>query len=48
LSIRLGNADGAGVQVDGKPLDLAPFRHANVAHIRLFGANGADAPRAEF
>lgn len=45
LSIRLGNAEGAEVTVDGKPLDLAPFRHANVARLSVFGA---DAPRSEF
>jgi len=48
LSVRLGNADGAEVMIDGKPLDLAPFRRANVARLRVFGADGADAPRAEF
>jgi cytoskeleton protein RodZ len=48
LSVRLGNADGAEVIIDGKPLDLAPFRRANVARLRVFGADGADAPRAEF
>jgi cytoskeleton protein RodZ len=48
LSVRLGNADGAEVKIDGKPLDLAPFRRANVARLRVFGADGADAPRAEF
>jgi len=48
LSVRLGNADGTEVIVDGKPLDLAPFRRANVARLRVFGADGAEAPRAEF
>jgi cytoskeleton protein RodZ len=48
VSVRVGNADGASVVVDGKPLDLAPFRHANVARIRLFDANGGESPRAEF
>ena len=45
LSVRLGNAEGAEVIVDGKPIDLAPFRHSNVARLSLFGA---DSPRAEF
>ncbi|MET0232331.1 MAG: RodZ domain-containing protein [Rhodanobacteraceae bacterium] len=45
LSVRLGNADGAEVVVDGKTLDLAPFRHSNVARLSLFGA---DSPKAEF
>jgi cytoskeleton protein RodZ len=48
LSVRLGNAEGAEVKVDGKAIDLAPFRHANVARLRVFGENGADAPAAEF
>jgi hypothetical protein len=43
--VRLGNADAADVTVDGKTLDLAPFRRANVARLSVFGA---DAPRAEF
>jgi cytoskeleton protein RodZ len=45
LSVRLGNADGAEVIVDGKPIDLAPFRHSNVARLSLFGE---DSPKAEF
>jgi len=48
ISVRLGNAEGAEVRVDGKTIDLAPFRHANVARLRVFGENGADAPTAEF
>jgi cytoskeleton protein RodZ len=48
LSLRLGNADGAEVRLDGKPLDLAPFRRANVAHVRVFGADGTPAAPAEF
>lgn len=48
ISVRLGNAEGAEVKVDGKTVDLAPFRHANVARLRVFGENGADAPAAEF
>jgi len=48
VSVRLGNAEGAEVKVDGKTIDLAPFRHANVARLRVFGENGADAPAAEF
>jgi cytoskeleton protein RodZ len=45
LSVRLGNADGAEVIVDGEAIDLAPFRHSNVARLSLFGA---DSPKAEF
>jgi cytoskeleton protein RodZ len=48
LSVRLGNAVGAEVTVDGNAVDLAPFRHANVAHLRVFGENGTDAPSADF
>lgn len=48
LSVRIGNAEGAEVSADGKVLDLAPFRHANVARLRVFGANGTEAPSAEF
>jgi len=48
LSVRLGNAEGAEVSVDGKVVDLAPFRHANVARLRVFGANGTEAPPTEF
>jgi cytoskeleton protein RodZ len=48
VSVRLGNAEGAEVRVDGKSIDLAPFRHANVARLRVFGENGADAPTGEF
>jgi cytoskeleton protein RodZ len=48
LSVRLGNAEGAEVGVDGKPVDLAPFRRANVARLRVFGPEGVEAPRSEF
>lgn len=37
LDIRIGNADGALVAVDGKPQDLASFRRANVAHLKIAG-----------
>jgi cytoskeleton protein RodZ len=48
LAVRLGNAEGAEVNVDGKVVDLAPFRHANVARLRVFGANGAESPPTDF
>jgi len=35
LDIRIGNADGASLSIDGKPQDLASFRHANVAHLKI-------------
>lgn len=38
LEVRIGNADAASVEADGKPLDLTPYRHANVAHLELFKA----------
>lgn len=41
ISVRLGNAQGARMQVDGAPIDLAPYQRANVARVTLFGANGA-------
>ena len=38
LDLRLGNSNGAEVEVDGKAQDLAPYRRANVAHFKLFSA----------
>lgn len=35
LDIRIGNADGATLTIDGKAQDLASFRHANVAHLKI-------------
>jgi cytoskeleton protein RodZ len=35
LDIRIGNASGANVSIDGKLLGLDEFRHANVAHFRM-------------
>ncbi|MGH8090183.1 MAG: helix-turn-helix domain-containing protein [Rudaea sp.] len=35
LDIRIGNAEGASLTIDGKALDLATFRRANVAHLKL-------------
>jgi len=35
LDIRIGNAEGAALTIDGKPQDLASFRHANVAHLKI-------------
>ncbi|UXI66606.1 helix-turn-helix domain-containing protein [Tahibacter amnicola] len=43
VSIRLGNAIGAELVVDGKPVDLAAFRRSNVAHLKLVGG-AAQAP----
>ncbi|MEO8010854.1 MAG: DUF4115 domain-containing protein, partial [Dokdonella sp.] len=44
ITLRIGNAEGAQIVADGKPVDLAPFRRANVAHLRMFGAH--DSPSA--
>lgn len=41
VSVRLGNAQGAQVISDQRVLDLAPFQRGNVAHVNLFGDNGA-------
>jgi cytoskeleton protein RodZ len=35
LDVRIGNANGATLEVDGKPRDIAPYRHSNVAHFKL-------------
>jgi cytoskeleton protein RodZ len=39
VEVRLGNCSGAQVESDGTLRDLTPFRHANVAHFRLFSAD---------
>ena len=35
LEVRLGNAEGATVQIDGKTQDVSAYRRANVVHFRL-------------
>ena len=35
LDVRIGNASGAQVSIDGQPVGLDAFRHANVAHFRV-------------
>jgi cytoskeleton protein RodZ len=35
ITVRIGNAEGAEVFIDGKLVDLAPFRRANVAHLKV-------------
>ena len=47
ISVRLGNAQGAEVRADGSSVDLAPFQRGNVAHLKLFGENGAAAERPQ-
>lgn len=39
LDITIGNADAVDVQSDGKPLSLAPYRHANVARFKVFASS---------
>lgn len=43
LNVRIGNAQGAQVDVDGKPVVLDRFRHANVAHFDV-GDDGTIRP----
>jgi len=42
LDVRIGNVSGAQVSLDGKPLPLDAYRHANVAHFRV--QDGKSAP----
>lgn len=35
LNVRIGNADGTELTLDGKPLALDAFRRANVAHLHI-------------
>lgn len=42
LDVRIGNAEGAQVSIDGRPLPLEAYRHANVAHFRV--QDGKPAP----
>jgi cytoskeleton protein RodZ len=46
MSVRIGNAQGAEIIADGKPVDLAPFQRANVAHLKVF-AQGSLATRVD-
>lgn len=46
VSVRIGNAEAAEITADGKVVDLAPFRRANVAHLKMFAA-GSVATRAD-
>lgn len=40
LDVRIGNADGAQVSIDGQSVALDALRHANVAHFRMRIADG--------
>lgn len=45
LTVRLGNAVGASITSDGRPVDLAAFQRGNVAHVELFApAAAGDSP----
>jgi cytoskeleton protein RodZ len=44
LEVRIGNANGAQVSVDGQPAALDSYRHANIAHFRVDIQNGKAAP----
>lgn len=47
IAVRIGNAEGAQVAIDGEAVDIAPFRRANVAHFKAF-ADGASVTRADY
>ncbi|GLQ98881.1 helix-turn-helix domain-containing protein [Dyella mobilis] len=44
LEVRIGNATGAQVSLDGQPVTLDPYRRANVAHFRVDIQDGKAAP----
>lgn len=44
LEVRIGNAGGAKVSIDGQPVTLGDYRHANVAHFRVAIQDGKAAP----
>ncbi len=48
VSVRIGNAQGATLSIDGRALEIAPYQRANVAHFRVLadGSTGR-AERAE-
>ena len=46
LDVRIGNANGAQVSIDGQPVALDALRHANVAHFRMQIAAGKAAASA--
>lgn len=41
VSVKLGNAQGAQMRVDGVVFNLAPYQRSNVASIKLFASTGA-------
>ncbi|MDO1527275.1 DUF4115 domain-containing protein [Fulvimonas sp. R45] len=44
LNVRIGNADGASASLDGQPVSLDDYRHANVAHFRVAIEDGKAEP----
>jgi cytoskeleton protein RodZ len=44
FEVRIGNATGAQVNLDGQPMTLDPYRHSNVAHFRVDIQDGKAAP----
>jgi cytoskeleton protein RodZ len=44
LEVRLGNATGAQVSIDGQPMTLDPYRHSNIAHFRVEIQDGKATP----
>jgi cytoskeleton protein RodZ len=44
LEVRIGNATGAEVNLDGQPMPLDQYRHSNVAHFRVDIQDGKAAP----
>jgi cytoskeleton protein RodZ len=44
LDVRIGNATGAHISIDGQSVPLSDFRHANVAHFRVQVQDGKASP----
>jgi cytoskeleton protein RodZ len=44
LDVRIGNANGAQVTLDGQPMPLDSYRRANVAHFRIEVQDGKASP----
>ena len=44
LDVRIGNANGAQATVDGQPMALDAYRHANIAHFRIDVQGGKATP----
>ena len=44
LEVRIGNANGAQVSIDGQPMALDAYRRANIAHFRVDMQAGKAAP----